>query len=70
MISKLHTKKLDRPEAVQIAAAVVAICLHYVDGSIMGPEALAAAWTALAVPVIQICLRAAGSMLDSEEKAA
>jgi hypothetical protein len=61
-IETLHTKKLDRPEAVQIATAAVAIGLHYLDGALLGPEALAAAWTALAVPLLMACLRALGAM--------
>ncbi len=61
-IETLHTKKLDRPEAVQIATAAVAIGLHYLDGALLGPEALAAAWTALAVPLLMVCLRALGGL--------
>lgn len=71
-IDVLHTKKLDRPEAVQIATAAVAIGLHYLDGALLGPEALAAAWTALAVPLVMVCLRAIGGLGSSgaEEESA
>ena len=67
-IDTIHTKKIDRPEAAQIAASVVALGLHYVDGALLGPEALAAAWTALVVPLVMICLRSLPARGESAEE--
>ena len=61
----LHTKNIDRPEAAQIAASMVAIGLHHLGGAALSPEALAAAWAALLLPVIQIGIRILGKMAAS-----
>jgi hypothetical protein len=68
MIEKIHSKRLDQPEAAQIAASAVAIVLHYVDGALLGPEALAAAWTALIVPLVMVGLRSINGLLDKAEE--
>ena len=69
MIGKLHTQKLDRPEGAQIAASIVALGLHYLDGAMLGPEMLAAAWTALALPLVMIGIRMIGGLTSDEGEA-
>jgi len=57
MIDSIHSKKLDRPEAAQIAASAVAVGLHYAGAVALSPEALAAALTALVIPLVMMGLR-------------
>jgi len=64
MSPRLHTQTTDHAELSAVAAAIVALVLHYLDGGAMlDPALLGAAWTAVALPVLMFAVRLGARLL-------